>query len=224
MNKVSYDPVKQLKPVAIVARWGNVLAVHKDSPINSFKEFVDYAKANPGKIDYSSAGIGGANHLAGIAVATHQNLDMLNIVFGSSPASLSALMAKSVHAHFGNSSDMIAPVQGGLVKALAVTSPNRMPQLPNVPTMAELLPGFEFTSWAALVASADTPKEIVDQAANALERIANEPEVAKRLHTLGVDAVAIKADAAQAIIQKDLPFFAKLVDAAGLRHKDNTGR
>lgn len=220
MQNISYDPFTDLEPISISGRWGTVLGIHPDQPIKSLKEFIDFARANPGKIDYSSAGLGGANHLAGAALAGHQKLEMVHVPFGSGPASITALMSKSVFAHFGNSSDMIQPVKGGLIRALAVSTPKRMPQLPDVPTFSETLPGFELTYWVGFVAATGTPKSAIDIAARTIAEISREEEIVKKLYELGIESTSIGPAGFVEIVNKERPYFKSIAETAGLKRSN----
>ncbi len=139
-REVSYVPLKDLVPVSITGTNGMVLAVAKNSPYASLSEFIEYARSHPGKISYSSGGAGGNNHLVAAYLAGEEKLDMVHVPFTGGQGALEAVLSKSVDMHFGNSSDLIEPVKSESVRALAVSTPQRMPQLPNVPTVAETVP------------------------------------------------------------------------------------
>lgn len=217
MQKLSYDPFTDLEPILISGQWGMVYGVHLDSPVNSLKELIDYARANPGKVDYSTAGPGGANHLAAAALAGHEKLEMVHVPFGSGPASLTALMSKQIFLHAGNPTDMIAATRAGKIKALAVSTPRRMPQLPNVPTAAETIPGFQLEFWVGFVAAKGTPAPVVEKASKALAEVARDPDLVKRLRDLGIESVALPPADFVAIARKEKPFYENLADKAGLR-------
>ena len=121
-QKVNYEPLKDLVPVSITGTNGMVLVVDKNAPYSTLREFIDYARANPGKITYSSGGPATNNHLSTAYLAGKEGLDMVHVPFGGGQAALTAVLSKSVDMHFGNSSDLIEPVKSGTVKALAVTA------------------------------------------------------------------------------------------------------
>ena len=122
-QKVNYEPLKDLVPVSITGTNGMVMVVQKDAPFSTLREFIDYARANPGKITYSSGGPATNNHLSTAYLAGKEKLDMVHVPFGGGQAALRAVLSKSVDMHFGNSSDLIEPVKSGTVKALAVSTP-----------------------------------------------------------------------------------------------------
>jgi tripartite-type tricarboxylate transporter receptor subunit TctC len=219
MQKLSYDPFNDLEPILISGRWGMVYGVNIDSPVNSLRDLIDYARANPGKVDYSTAGPGGANHLAAAALAGHEKLDMVHVPFGSGPASLMAVMSKQVFLHAGNPTDMIEATLARKIKALAVSTPQRMPQLPDVPTASETIPGFELVFWVGFVAAKGTPHAVIDRASKALAEVARDPDMAKRLRDLGIESTAIMPAEFLETARREKPFYENLADKAGLRRQ-----
>jgi tripartite-type tricarboxylate transporter receptor subunit TctC len=129
------------------------------------------------------------------------------------------VLAKSVDVHFGNSSDLIGPVTSGAVKALAVSTRQRMAQLPDVPTVAETIPDFEYVAWNGYAVAGDFPPEAVARLVAALKLIAREPDVIARFANLGIDSVGTTQEEAIASIRRDMPIYAKIVDMAGVRLK-----
>ncbi len=218
-NKVNYEPLKDLIPVSITGTNGMVMVVQKDAPYSTLKEFIDYARANPGKITYSSGGPATNNHLSTAYLAGKEKLDMVHVPFGGGQAALTAVLSKSVDMHFGNSSDLIEPVRSGTVKALAVSTPKRMPQLPNVPAVAETIPGWEYIAWNGYAVTGGVPKEVSQRLAKALEEIAKDPEVIRVFSNLGIDSAGTTPEQSIESIRKDMPLYAQIVDLAGVRRK-----
>ncbi len=188
-RQVNYVPLKDLVPVSITGTNGMVLVVAKDAPYSTLREFIDYARQNPGKITYSSGGASTNNHLSTAYLAGKEKLDMVHVPFGGGQAALTAVLSKSVDMHFGNSSDLIEPVKSGTVKALAVSTRERMPQLPNVPTVAETVPGYEYVAWNGYATPGGVPAEVAGRLAEALRVIARDPEIIKIFANLGIDSV-----------------------------------
>ena len=218
-QKVNYEPLKDLVPLSITGTNGMVMVVPKESPHSTLKEFLDYAKANPGKITYSSGGPATNNHLSTAYLAGKLGLDMVHVPFGGGQAALTAVLSKSVDMHFGNSSDLIEPSRNGTVKALAVSTKERMPQLPNVPTVGETVPGYEYVAWNGYAVPGGIPGEVAARLAGPLKTIAKDPEVVKIFTNLGIDSVGTSQEEALASIRKDLPIYAQIVDQAGVRKK-----
>src|ERR1041384_1923008 len=186
-QKVNYEPLKDLVPVSITGTNGMVLVVDKNAPYSTLREFIDYARANPGKITYSSGGPATNNHLSTAYLARKEGLDMVHGPCGGGQAALTAVLSKSVDMHFGNSSDLIEPVKSGTVKALAVSTPKRMPQLPDVPTVAETVPGYEYIAWNGYAVGGGVPAEVKNRLAEALKPIARDPEIVKIFTNLGIE-------------------------------------
>jgi tripartite-type tricarboxylate transporter receptor subunit TctC len=218
-QKVNYEPLKDLVPVSITGTNGMVLVVDKNAPYSTLREFIDYARANPGKITYSSGGPATNNHLSTAYLAGKEKLDMVHVPFGGGQAALTAVLSKSVDMHFGNSSDLIEPVKSGTVKALAVSTRERMPQLPNVPTVAETIPGFEYIAWNGYAVTGGVPAEVKGRLSQALQPIARDPEIIKLFSNLGIESVGTTPEQAVESIRKDMPVFAQTVDLAGVRRK-----
>ncbi|MGA7430414.1 MAG: tripartite tricarboxylate transporter substrate binding protein [Xanthobacteraceae bacterium] len=219
VQDVSYVPLKDLVPVSITGTNGMVLVVAKDAPYASLSDFIGYARAHPGKLTYSSGGTSTNNHLSAAYLAGKEGLDMVHVPFTGGQAALTAVLSKSVDMHFGNSSDLIGPVKSGSVKALAVSTPERMPQLPDVPTLAETIPGFEYIAWNGYAATGGVPAEVRTRLAQALQAVAADPDVIKTFANLGIQSVGSTPEQAVASIGKDMPVYAQIIDMAGVRRK-----
>jgi tripartite-type tricarboxylate transporter receptor subunit TctC len=218
-QEVNYVPLKDLVPVSITGTNGMVLVVAKDAPYSTLPEFIDYARAHPGAITYSSGGTATNNHLSGAYLAGKEGLDMVHVPFTGGQAALTAVLSKSVDMHFGNSSDLIEPVKSGGVKALAVSTLERMPQLPDVPTVAETIPGFEYVAWNGYAVTGGVPIQVIGRLAEALRTVALDPEVVKTFANLGIQSVGTTPEQAADSVRKDMPIYAQIVDMAGVRRK-----
>jgi len=218
-QEVSYQPLKDLQPVSITGTNGMVMVVAKDAPYSTLREFIDYARKNPGKITYSSGGAATNNHLVTAYLAGEQKLDMVHVPYKGGQAALTAVLSKGVDMHFGNSSDLIGPVKSGTVKALAVSTPQRMPQLPDVPTVAETIPGYEYIAWNGYAVTGGVPAEVRSRLSEALLPITRDPEVVAIFEKLGINAVGTTPEEAEASVRKDMPVYEKIVDLAGVRLK-----
>jgi tripartite-type tricarboxylate transporter receptor subunit TctC len=219
MQKLSYDPVKDLTPISMVTLNGMAFAVNNDLPVRSIREFIDYARANPGKINYGATGLGASSHLAPAAFAAREHLDMVVVPYTATPPSIVALINGTIQVFFGNVSDIIGSVLGGKVRLLAFSTDKRLPQFPDIPTVAETVPKFVMTGWNGYFAPAGTPRPIVDRLAQEISAICRDPEVIKLMSELSVDAVGSTPQELAAAIQADLPIYRAAVEAAGLMRK-----
>jgi tripartite-type tricarboxylate transporter receptor subunit TctC len=216
-QKLKFDPIAGLTPISIVGENPMAVAVHPSFPAKSIKELVDYARANPGKVDYATAGLGTNSHLTGAAFAARLALQLVPVPYKSATPAVTGLLAGEVPLYFGNTSDTLAHAKAGTVRLLAVTTPQRLPQFPEIPTVAETVPGFSWVSFNALFAPAGTPKPIVDKLAGLVAEICQDPDFVQRLAALGVDAKAATPDETASAVQEDLQRSALAVDAAGIR-------
>jgi tripartite-type tricarboxylate transporter receptor subunit TctC len=216
VQNVDYVPLKDLVPVSITGTNGMILVVAKDAPYSTLSQFISFARAHPEKITYSSGGTGTNNHLSAAYLAGKEDLNMVHVPFRGGQAALEAVLAKSVDMHFGNSSDLIGPVNSGTVKALAVSTPKRMAQLPQVPAVAETIPGFEYVAWNGYAVTGGVPPQVTQRLAAALQTVAHDPSVVAAFAKLGIDSAGTTQEQALDGIHKDMPVYARIIDMAGL--------
>ncbi|HEY2185466.1 MAG TPA: tripartite tricarboxylate transporter substrate binding protein [Xanthobacteraceae bacterium] len=219
LQRLNYDPVKDLTPIGIIAVNGMALAVHPDLPVHSVADLIAYAKANPGKLNYGTGGVGTSSHLVPAAFAARTGIDLVAIPYQSTPASVLALLAGTVQIFFGNIPDIVESVRGGNVRLLALSNEERIPQFPDTPTVAETVPGFVMTGWNGYFAPAGTPPAIIRRLSDAVAAICREPDVIKSLQKLSLQPVGSTPEQVAEIIRQELPVYAAAVAAAGLRRK-----
>jgi len=191
MKQMQFDPAKDLAALAPVLSYYNVLVVNNDQPYRNVKELVEYAKANPGKLSYGSAGVGGSNHLGALLFATRSGIDMNHVPYkGNAPA-----MTDVIGGQISMMNDIISTastyINSGKVRAIAVTSPTRNPSLPNVPTFAESgvkgLEGFDVGGWYGVYGPKGLPPELVMSLNKSINAALNQPELKKRYSELGYE-------------------------------------
>ena len=220
MQKVSYDPIKDLTPISMTTVNGMAMAINRDLPVHSVAEFIAYARARPGKINYASVGRGSNSDLTPAAFAARAGgLQLVDVPYTGAPPVILALINGTIQLFFGNVSDVVGPVRSGEVRLLAVSSAKRMPQYPDVPTVSETLPGFVMTGWNGFFAPAGTPRPIIARLAQAIAEACHDPEVVAKLANLSLDAVGGTPEELAAAIQADQPVYRQAMEAAGLLKK-----
>jgi len=217
-TKVPYDPIRDFAPISLTGTLENVLVVHPSVPAKNIAEFVAYAKANPGKLSYSSSGIGSTYHLGAELFCVQAGINMLHVPYkGAAPAALD-LLAGNVQVMFDNVASALPNIRTGKVRALGVASLKRYPELPEVPTISESgLPGYETTIWLALYAPAKTPKEIVARLNEAVVRIMASSDVQERYSRQGMAAVSSTPEHLLEYNKAELVKWGKVVKEAGIK-------
>src|SRR5438477_7920292 len=216
-EKLAYAPLRDFIPVATLVRFPGMLAVHPSVPVKSVAELIALAKAKPGDLAYASAGVGNFSHLAMELFSLATGVKLLHVPYkGTGPASL-ALIAGEVQMGFNNVQTLLQTVQSGQLVAVAVAEPKRMPALPDLPAVAETVPGFEMAPWVGIVAPARTPKEIVERLAQETLAIMHDPQVVKQLTDQQVTPYPLGSDELGALMRNDLDKWAGVIKTAGVR-------
>ena len=216
--KLSYDPLKDLAPVALLVTVPNVLVVNTDVPAKSVKELVALIRANPDKYSYGSSGTGSTQHLAGEAFAHELGLKMTHVPYKGSSQALADLIGGQIQMIFDTTSSAMSHIKGGKVRALAVMSPKRSRELPEVPTLAEAgIPNVEMTTWYGLFATAGTPRPTLDRLAAETAKVLKMPDVQKRLEGLGGDPGDLSPAQLAAMNKAEFDRFGKLIHDANIR-------
>jgi len=216
-EKLPYRPLQDFIPVAAMIRLPGMLAVHPSVPARSVAELIALAKSKPGGLAYASAGVGNFSHLAMELFSLATGVKLLHVPYrGTGPASL-ALIGGEVQMGFNNVQTLLQNVQSKQLIALAVAEPRRMPALPDLPTVAETVPGFEMAPWVGIVVPAGTPREIVRRLSAATLDVIRDPDVGKLLTDQQVTAMALGPDEFGQLIKKDLDKWEKVVKTAGIK-------
>jgi tripartite-type tricarboxylate transporter receptor subunit TctC len=185
LQPVNYDPAKDFVPISIVGMNSAVFAVHPSVPANTLEEFVALVRARPGHYNFGSPGRGTITQLTAALWLHRLGLDMLHVPFRGGAQSITEAVAGRVHFLTGVPGDILPAAAAGGLRALAVASTQRMPNLPNLPTVAESLPGFVVVNWNGFVAPTGTPQPVIDRVAAEVAQIVRLPEVVQRLTALG---------------------------------------
>jgi tripartite-type tricarboxylate transporter receptor subunit TctC len=213
-----YDAVKDFAPVAIIARVSNVLVVNPAVKANNVKELIALAKAQPGKLMFGSAGNGSSLHLSGELFAHMAQVQMTHVPYKGSAPALADLISGQTSLMFDNVPSALPHIKAGKLRPLAVTMSKRIPQLPNVPTVAEAgLPGFEAVSWFGVMAPAKTAPEIVAKLNGAINKILTNAQVRARLVDQGAEPATMSPEQFAEHIKSEIAKWGKVVKTSGAR-------
>ena len=216
--KLPYHPLDDFEPVSMLAAQPYLLAMHPGVPANSVKELVAYAKANPGKLSFGSAGIGAGAHLAGEMLKYMAAIDVVHVPYKGTGPAMTDLMSGQVNYMFGGISAIYPHAQAGKLKVLAVSSAKRSPAVPDIPTIAEGgVTGYGTNSWNSMVAPRGTPKTIIERLNRELNVVLNQPDVKERLKKQGIDAEPGTPAQLSAQVKAELARFTQLIKAIGLK-------
>ena len=189
-DKLSFNFIRDIAPVAPIIRLANVLDVNLSVPAKTVPEFIAYAKANPGKINMASVGTGSTPHVTGELFQMMAGVNMVHVPYRSAGAALTDLISGQVHVYFGTTASSIEHIKAGKIRALGVTTTARAEALPDVPTIAEFVPGYEASNWYGVGIPKNTPVEIIDMLNNEINAALADPKLKARLADLGGTALA----------------------------------
>ena len=214
-KKIGFDPVNDLVPIMLIERGPLVLMVRNDSPFKSVKDIVAAAKASPGKYSYGSGGIGGTHHLSGALFANSAGIELIHAPYKSGSAAATDLMGGQTSMQFEQMYAAMPSIQGGKLRALAITSKTRSPLLPNVPTMAEAgFPAVEVLNWQGIVGPKGMSPELVKLLNAAGNKAMQDKDVRERMLSQGNEIVGGTPEAFAALIKAEMPRWGKVVKDA----------
>jgi tripartite-type tricarboxylate transporter receptor subunit TctC len=214
-EKVGYR-LDDLAPVSVFGRGAMVLAIHAQVPARTLREFIDYARAMKGKLNFASPGEGSVGHLVAALFLARAGLDMVHVPYKGGGPAIADLIGGQVPMLFGNSGEVMTHARNERIRILAVSTAQRLRTASSIPTVAEVLPGFEMTAWQGMLAPAKTPRAVIDAVSSAIQAIAREPAVVERLEQLGVEPMGTTPEQMASIIRAVQPVYAEAVRAAGL--------
>jgi tripartite-type tricarboxylate transporter receptor subunit TctC len=216
--KLPYDPIRDFAAVAYVGYVPNILAVHPSIPAKSVKELVALLKANPGKYNYASSGNGSTQHLAGEMFKQLTGTSIVHVPYKGSGDAIKDLLAGVVAMNFDTMPPVLPHIQAGKLRGLAISTPRRLAQLPDVPTFAEEgITGFDVANWYGVMAPAGTPREIVAKLNADINKAMQVPEVRQRLEAVGTQLNEQSAAQFEAYMKSEVSKYAKLVKDANIR-------
>jgi tripartite-type tricarboxylate transporter receptor subunit TctC len=217
MQPVNYDPARDFVPISIVGMNSAVFAVHPSVPANTLEEFVALVRARPGQLNYGSAGRGTITQLTAALWVHRLGLDLVHVPFRGGAQSITEALAGRVQMLTGVPGDLLPAAASGGLRLLAIASAERMPQIPDVPTVAESMPGFVIVNWNGFVAPAGTPQHVIGRVAAEVAQIVRLPDVMQRLTALGNAPVGNTAAEMAALMQAEAPVLRDAAQSPGTR-------
>jgi tripartite-type tricarboxylate transporter receptor subunit TctC len=209
LQKVNFDPMKQLVPITNMGTGTQMLAIKRALPAKTLPEFIAYAKANPGKLNFTVAGTQNISHLAPALLFARAGIDLQMVPAKSEPQAISDLISGQVDLYFGNSSALLSQINNDNIRLIAVGTAHRI-------AAAETLPGFEFSSWNGFLAPAGTPEPILSAIRSEVAAFARSPEISDRLTKLGIIPGGLTKEQSEAVFKHDFESFAAAIKAAGI--------
>jgi tripartite-type tricarboxylate transporter receptor subunit TctC len=216
IQRLSFDPQTQLVPITNVGTGTQMIAITREVPAKTLPEFIAYAKANPGTLNFTVAGTQNISHLAPVLLFSRVGIDLVMVPAKSEPQAVSDLLSGQVNLYFGNSSALLPHINNEKIRLLAVGSVRRIAAAPDIPAVAETLPGFEFSSWNGFSAPAGTPEAITAAIRNEVTTFVKSPEISERLTKLGIVPGGLTKEQTDAVFKRDYESFAAAIKAAGI--------
>jgi tripartite-type tricarboxylate transporter receptor subunit TctC len=218
-TSLGYNPMTDFAMVSTLGRYPNLIVVSKESARKSLKEFIDNAKANPGKLTFATPGIGTTPHLTAELFKKTAGIDLTHVPYrGVAAGAMSDLLSNRIDSMFNTTGSLLQAVRGGQVHALAQSTPQRSALAPELPTFAEAgVPGFDVSSWYGLFAPAKTPPEIVKKMHDDTAKLLDEPDTRKKYENLGIEAASASADEMMAMMKHEVALWGPVIKAANIR-------
>jgi tripartite-type tricarboxylate transporter receptor subunit TctC len=216
-EKLNYNFVRDIAPVASLVRLPLVMEVHPSIPVTTVPEFIAYAKANPGKISMATGGNGSSGHVAGELFKMMTGVDMLHVPYRGNAPALTDLISGQVQVMFDTTPTSIEYIRAGKLRPLAVTTATRFPELPEIPTVGEFVPGYEATGWYGIGAPRNAPTEIVEKLNKEINVILNDPKMKTRLADLGGSVLAGSPTDFGKLIAEETEKWAKVIRSANIK-------
>ena len=216
-KNMTYNFIRDITPVAGLIRTPNVMEVTPSLPVKTVKEFIDYCKANPGKLNMASSGSGTSVHLSGELFKSMTGCNMTHVPYRGAGPALVDLIGGTVHVLFDNLPSSIGHIKSGKLRALAVTSEGREPSLPQVPTVGETVPGYEATAWFGIGMPKGTPRDIIDKVNAEINRALADPKMRERLAELGGKPIGGTPEDFGKVIAAETAKWEKVVISSGAK-------
>jgi len=216
-EKLNYDFIRDIAPVASIYRVPQIMEVNPSFPTKTVGEFIAYAKAHPGEISFASAGNGSVAHVTGELFKMMTGVDMLHVPYRGAPPALTDLISGQVHVMFDNMPSSIEHIRAGRLRPLAVTATTRWQEFPDIPTVADFVPGFETSAWAGIGAPKNTPAEIIDKLNREINGALLDPKIKARIADLGGMVLALSPTEYGKRIEEETEKWAKVIKFSGAK-------
>jgi tripartite-type tricarboxylate transporter receptor subunit TctC len=216
-EKLNYNFIRDVAPVAAIVQQPNVMVVNPSVPANTVPEFIAYAKANPGKINFASGGKGSSNHLAGELFRTMAGIDMVHVPYRGGGPALTDLIGGQVQVFFGAPSTSMEAIRAGKLRLLAVSTATRWEGLPDVPTLGEFVPGYEVITWFGIGAPRNTPAGIIDKLNTEINTALADPQMKARISDMGASPFAGSPADFGKVITEETKKWARVIKLAGIK-------
>jgi tripartite-type tricarboxylate transporter receptor subunit TctC len=212
-----FDFIRDSAPVAGTMKMTNILVVNPSSSIKTVPEYIAYAKANPGKLNFGSGGVGTSPHMSGELLKSLTGINVVHVPYRGSAPALVDLLSGQLHSMFDNLPGSIGHIKNGKARALGVTATKRSAALPDVPTIAETVPGYEADVYYGIAAPKGTPAEIVSKLNSAFNAILNDPKLRTRIAELGAEPMPMSPSEFGKLVQSQTDKWAKVIKTAGIK-------
>jgi tripartite-type tricarboxylate transporter receptor subunit TctC len=216
VENIEFDPMKQLVPITNVGTGAQVMAIKRSLPATNLAEFLAYAKANPGKLNFSTAGVQNLSEFMPVRLFKITGVDLVKVPARAEPQAISDLMSGVTDAYFGNASSLLPLANNDQIRLIAVSTLQRLPAVPNLPTVGETVPGFESSSWNGFLAPAGTPASIITAIRTEVSALVKKDEVAQRLANLGIVPGGMGGDQIETMFQKEHETYASVIKIMGI--------
>jgi len=216
-SKMTYDPVNDVAPISLVANVATVLVVHPSLPVSNIKDLVVLAKANPGKLNFASGGVGSFNQPCAELLKLTAKINIVHVPYKGGGPAVTDLLGGQVEMLFTGAPVTMPHIKAGKLKVIAVTDSKRAAALPDVPTIGEALPGYEFNNWYGVMAPAGTARPIVDKLNAETARILALPDVREKFTSLGADPTPSTPDKFGSVMKSDADKWGKIIKLTGAR-------
>ena len=218
-TSLNYDPIADFVPISTLGKYPNLIVVSKDSSMKSLKEFIDNAKANPGKVTFATPGIGTTPHFTAELFKKMAGIDITHVPYrGVAAGAMSDLLTNRIDSMLNTTGSLLQAVRSGQVRGLAQSGPVRSPLAPELPTFAEAgVPGFDVSSWYGLFVPAKTPPGIVKKMHDDIAKMLTEPDTKKRYEVLGVEAASATQDQLAALMKSEIALWTPIIKAANIK-------